>query len=186
MTGSVDEQLSALLDGELPGEQVELLLRRLDRDVRNREKLVRYSLIGELIRGGAPVAPAASLVGRVGRALDAQQQESVHAAPVSGPRWPLFGGGLAAAVLVMAFVGFGRLPTTPPAQPVAADLVVAAPAAATVERPRASLAEKRLTHYLVSHGDYAGSISRQVMNSHVVNQRAEFLVASYPGSTAGD
>ncbi len=51
MTQTIEEQISAFCDGELPDEEFELLLRRLERTEAHSETLARYSLIGELIRG---------------------------------------------------------------------------------------------------------------------------------------
>jgi len=52
----LQEQLSAFVDGELPVEEVELLLRRLERDAGHRQRFSRYVTIGSLMRG--EVGPA--------------------------------------------------------------------------------------------------------------------------------
>ncbi len=45
------EQLSALLDGELPPEQTDFLLKRVQRDRELRSTLQRYQLVGDTLRG---------------------------------------------------------------------------------------------------------------------------------------
>ena len=68
MSDRLNEQLSALLDGELSAGEAELLLRRLDRDAELRGTLSRYTLIGDALRvtrleaagEAAPVEPLAS------------------------------------------------------------------------------------------------------------------------------
>lgn len=45
------EHLSALLDGELPPEQTDFLLKRVQRDAELRGTLQRYQLIGDTLRG---------------------------------------------------------------------------------------------------------------------------------------
>ena len=51
MSEQIREQVSAFLDGELPGSETELLLKRLTRDAELRESFGRYALIGEALRG---------------------------------------------------------------------------------------------------------------------------------------
>lgn len=88
MSERLHEQLSALLDGELPAGEAELLLARLQRDPALRATLRRYTLAGDVIRVSslqaapqmAPVA-SAGFSARVSAAIEveAQQQASVLA-----------------------------------------------------------------------------------------------------------
>jgi len=50
MTDQIREQLSALLDGELPRDEMGLLMRRLDKDPALRRAFGSYALIGETLR----------------------------------------------------------------------------------------------------------------------------------------
>ena len=59
MSQILEQQLSAFLDGELPAEELDLLLARLDREPAQRATLARYAMIGECLRSGA-ASPAAS------------------------------------------------------------------------------------------------------------------------------
>ena len=59
MTDQIREQLSALLDGELPRDEMGLLMRRLDKDPGLRRTFGTYALIGETLR--APGGRIASL-----------------------------------------------------------------------------------------------------------------------------
>ena len=43
VTRSIEEQLSAFMDGELPEEELQLLVRRLERDEEHRATLARYA-----------------------------------------------------------------------------------------------------------------------------------------------
>ena len=57
MTDQIREQVSALLDGELPRDEMGLLVRRLERDPELRRTFGSYALIGEALRApGAPLA----------------------------------------------------------------------------------------------------------------------------------
>jgi len=88
MSERLHEQLSALLDGELPAGEAELLLARLQRDPGLRATLSRYTLAGDAIRvaslqAAAQVEPVAStgFAARISAAIEAeaQQQASVLA-----------------------------------------------------------------------------------------------------------
>ena len=88
MSERLHEQLSALLDGELPAGEAELLLARLQRDPALRATLARYTLTGDAIRvaslqAAAQVEPVASagFAARISAAIEAeaQQQASVLA-----------------------------------------------------------------------------------------------------------
>ena len=74
MTDQIREQVSALLDGELPSDEMGLLVRRLERDADLRRAFGNYALIGEALR--APGAPLASLsfASRVSAAIDATRR----------------------------------------------------------------------------------------------------------------
>lgn len=55
MTDPVKEQLSACLDGELPEGELDLLLKRLERDPHLRRSIGNYALVGEALRSQRPV-----------------------------------------------------------------------------------------------------------------------------------
>ena len=50
MTDRIREQMSALLDGELPRDEMGLLVRRLERDEQLRRAFGNYVLAGEALR----------------------------------------------------------------------------------------------------------------------------------------
>ncbi|MDJ0928311.1 MAG: RseA family anti-sigma factor [Gammaproteobacteria bacterium] len=194
MSQSIDEQLSAMLDGELPEEQEELLLRRLERSDEHLATLVRYSVIGELVRGSAPRFDADAALARVRAAVDEESDDGAGMpVPTRQSSWgfSLAGAGLAAAAALVAVLSFnqpGDAIGEPGAIPVAA---VSQPAPARLRtvatRSRGpAIAPQRLTGYLVSHGDYAGGLSRQVVNSHVVNSTPGFRTAEFRRVSTGD
>jgi len=178
MSRTVEEQLSALLDAELPVEEEELLLRRLERDGSHRETLARYSLIGECIRGAA-TEPAFLRIGDRVRA-DVERENIAPSAP-SGRRIGrgLLGAGIAAGIAVLALVTIDRapLPGVPAPAPVSAaggttESVSAGYSYIVPESVpvRGRMATVRLTNYLVSHGEFTNGMSRQVMDSYIVRQ----------------
>jgi len=195
MSRSIEEQLSEFLDDELLPMEEELLLRRLEQSEGQRAALSRYTLIGEVIRGNTDTCARLDFAQRVGDAIASEPGHTgAPAPPVGASRgsWRYAGLGLAAGIAAVAAVllvggrpsGPGSVPTEPVATPAAQPLRFDEFDAGSL--PRSRIAPARLTAYLVSHGDYSRGLSRQIMNSHVVNQRAELLQAGYQRDTAGD
>jgi sigma-E factor negative regulatory protein RseA len=104
MSDILNEQLSALLDGELPPEETTLLLKRLGREQALAARLSRYRLCGDVLRGER-VQPRADFALRVSAAVAAEPALAARAA--ARPRrggWlrPLAGLAVAASVAVVA------------------------------------------------------------------------------------
>src|SRR5215213_3632766 len=81
MTDQIREQVSAMLDGELPQDEMGLLVRRLERDAELRRSFGSYALIGEALRApGAPLASRA-FASRVSAAIDSPDGISIEVEP---------------------------------------------------------------------------------------------------------
>jgi sigma-E factor negative regulatory protein RseA len=142
MNDTTHEQLSALMDGELPRDELRFLLRRIDNDTDLAQRWSRYQVASAVLRRqyAAPVSSDAFAAAVLTR-LDADVV--VAQRPLGGRllRWA-GGGAIAASVAVFALVAtrpagtHGGSSTPPPAAAVAA---VQAPAAA----PPSPLAELR-------------------------------------------
>ncbi len=168
MTRIIDEQLSALLDGELPIEQEAMLLRRLEREPECRDKLARFGLIGELVRDAsseAVVTPMSSLTisDRVSAAIadETASQPGASSLPLPSRGLGFVGAAIAASIaLAVTFnlVDLGNTSRLP-------GVNVAAQAALVAHNDHQSA---RLTRYLVSHAQYSNSASRQLFDSHLV------------------
>lgn len=189
----VDEQLSAWLDDELPVAEVELLAARLAGSPELRGRVARYGLIGSTLRGGQPGGPSAGLValqvsGRVSAALDEVSVPASAVAPARRSSSRLLPYAAAAGV---ALVAAALVPLLGPvtgagggssARMTAQTAVL--PAALSPVRAQAlvgdrmgpagqsSLSPRRLTSYLVYHGEYSGMLSAKLTDSHIVNNRA--------------
>jgi negative regulator of sigma E activity len=105
------ETLSALFDGELPGEAARFALKRLDHDADWRETCGRWQMIGDALRGEATSAAPTGFASGVMRMLDAEAQAAVASASDrvlastatnSRRRW--IGGAALAASIAMAAV----------------------------------------------------------------------------------
>ena len=186
MSEQIREQVSAFLDGELPGSETELLLKRLTRDGELRESFGRYALIGEALRGASRAYLTRDFAARLNRAIDGEPIPAAgQAQHARAPRWwrPIAGVAVAAGVATVAIVALQQraiapavrtaLPLT--AQNVAAQTVAAAtgPAAAqnrealsytvpaTSPQAPAALAPARLTNYVFAHSKYSSFLSQR-------------------------
>jgi negative regulator of sigma E activity len=174
MTHTIREQMSALLDGELPPDEVGLLVRRLERDAALRRSFGHYVLAGESLRapGGRIASP--DFAARVSAAID-QGGVPVTAEPLqtrAPQRWRRPAGAVAVAAGA-ALAAFLLVRTQSPEGP---RMVASGP-----ESPAASLASlpaggasptpaqnQRLASYLVAHGQYASAIGRRNLWSNAL------------------
>ena len=109
MNEAIRMQISAFVDGELPENEAELLLRRLSQDAELRDQVADYLAIGRAMRGEAGLAGASQLRERV--LAEIYEREPEHAAVVDTAKsrsvWrPVAGAAVAAAVALLAIVGF--------------------------------------------------------------------------------
>ena len=72
MTDALNEQLSACLDGELPAAELDLLLKRVEREAELRAAIGRYSLIGEAMRAERPAIASRDFASKVMAAVAAE------------------------------------------------------------------------------------------------------------------
>jgi negative regulator of sigma E activity len=193
VTRSIEEQLSAFIDGELPDEELQLLVRRLERDEDHRATLARYSLIGNVMRNdGVAAASTQFRAGVMAAIADEQVEQEAPAAVTSlsaGWRKPM----AVAAVAVLVVVGFRSTGVLEQSGEIDAattmlvagqgdgsepdNVVVSAAPVPQQQRPvrrRNVISGERLTSYLVSHGDYARSFQGPMANSRIVVQQASF------------
>ena len=134
MSDILNEQLSALLDGELPPEETTLLLKRLGREAELAGRLSRYRLCGDVLRGER-VQPRADFTMRVSARIAAEPPLPV-ARRAAAPRWlkPLAGLAVAASVAVVAVLVLRGSPDLGAAAPATVAAVTPAPVPAPAER----------------------------------------------------
>ena len=127
------QQLSALLDGELPPEEARFLLRRLQHDAELGDCWERWQLCGDVLRGQVDALLPPGFAGRVTAAIAIEPGVSITGA-ASGPRWLRWGGSaaLAASVAVIALFLARQAPDAKgPAAGISAQVAAAMPAPAT-------------------------------------------------------
>lgn len=172
MKDKLYEQLSALVDDELPDAEQALLIRQLSADNELQGVLSRYQLVRDALHDNLPRQLDAGFHERVHAAL--QQEAVIHAAPARAvSRWyrPLAGMAIAASV---AIVAVGSLQSKRPEAPGAAQELAAAPSidnyirAANAPAPVAQSGNARgLDVYLVNHNEYAVNRGMQGMLPYV-------------------
>jgi sigma-E factor negative regulatory protein RseA len=182
MTDRIREQISALIDGELPDDEVGLLVRRLERDANLRCTFSRYVLAGEAIRSpGGPLA-GCGFAARVSAAVEdaAALPPERAAAPARSPRGrQAFATAIAASAAIAAVLLVGR--GTQHAGHIAQaslesvrDSFAALPSIGQAASPTPAHSQ-RLAGYLVAHGQFTNPIGRRTAWSSVL--------ASDPGLT---
>ncbi len=124
MNEGIRMQLSAFVDGELPANEADLLMRRLGQDAELRKEVAEYLAIGRLIRAEAGLAGADRLYERVAAEIG-QRDEDPSAVPAgaeetaAGSRSvrPLAGFAIAATVALVAIFALQQSAQDPiPAQ----------------------------------------------------------------------
>jgi sigma-E factor negative regulatory protein RseA len=179
MSQLLEQQLSEFLDGELPAEQLDLLLARLDREPAQRATLARYAMIGECLRGGAATPSALGVAERVRSALLESPAQPPPRMPATRRGWLV--GAAAAATSVAAILLLGpEIRGLRQAEPAMQDVATLrlmdeplSPVTAAANHRLTPGAAARLTSYLVAHGQYANQLSRSTFDSHLVTARAE-------------
>lgn len=114
MNEALKMQISAFVDGELPDNESELLLRRLSQDAAMRQQVAEYLEIGRLLRRDQQVPGMDQLRGRISAALgdEALPEPGEKADVGSSLMTPASGIAVAATVAAVALVGLSQL-TTP-------------------------------------------------------------------------
>jgi sigma-E factor negative regulatory protein RseA len=187
MSEQIREQVSAFLDGELPGSETELLLKRLTRDPELRQSFGRYALIGETLRGAGHVSLSLTFAGRVNRAIDGEPaaplQPAAHARPL---RWwrPIAGTAVAAGVAAVAVVALQQRAVAP-GVPVAPRMTVQNARLVTVPKEALSytvptaptapamMVPARLTSYVFAHSKYSVGLGQGNLLSTLLSEDAD-------------
>jgi negative regulator of sigma E activity len=112
MNEAIKMQLSAFVDGELPENEAELLLRRLSQDVELRQQVAEFMAIGRAMRGEIQVTGIDTLRDRVNEALDAAPviPDIAEGVPADNRMVrPMVGFAIAATVALVAIFGLRQM-----------------------------------------------------------------------------
>ena len=182
MTDAVNEQLSTCLDGELSAAELDLLLKRLERDAELRDALGRYTAIGEALRNTRPVVASRSFADKVMAAVEQEAAQKggmtrrgARISPiVTRSLRPVAGIGIAATVAALAIFSVQRAGVEAPG-PIAANEPAVAPTAVVAQSSdeaasyivptgttqSAFVPATRLTNYVVAHSEYSSPLARR-------------------------
>ena len=178
MTDQIREQMSALLDGELPQDQIGLLVRRMERDTELKRAFGSYVLIGETLRAPGGTTASHGFATRV-QAILADGDTAPPAAldPHTGRRLAWLKP--AAAVAVAAGTAFAAVLLMRPGDPPGGVATVAqvdegssaiADFAADDSASPTPAQSQRLAGYLVAHSQFATPIGRRNVWTSVLAQ----------------
>jgi len=171
MNDAIRMQISAFVDGELPDNEADLLLRRMGQDAELRHRVAEYLAIGRALRGEISVPGVDRIHERVSAEIDDKPLEDVTATAGSPPTSairPLAGAAVAATVALLAI--FGLQQTTSVDESDAKTLagsVAATDAGYTVPQPL----DEQLRQYYMSHGATATEFGANGINSRFVSLR---------------
>jgi sigma-E factor negative regulatory protein RseA len=172
MNDEINEQLSALMDGEIPPEEIEPVLLAFKAKERVRRRWATYHLARDSMQGHLSAAPLYDLAGQVSRALGnelyplAEQHHEANVSRQSHFKWRYAASlAVAASLSAIAVLGIQSLASKPLASE---PQIATAPPPRTVSsseitpvlensHPWAVLepeVEERLNTYLVNHTEY--------------------------------
>ena len=201
MTDSVQEQLSACLDGELPQRELALLAKRVGQDRELGASMARYAVISETLRTGKPLAISPEFAQRVmariqdepaPQAQIAPAREAPAAATLRFLR-PVAGLAVAASVAALALFSVQRAGIVPPeatiaGNPTASTAIATGTEEAATDRyvvpststTSAFIPATRLTNYVVAHSEYSSPLGRQRVVSGMLAEGEPELVVLMP------
>lgn len=169
MNDAIKMQISAFVDGELPQNETELLLRRLCQDGELRQQAAEYMAVGRVMRGERTVAGMAQLRQRIAAGLDDENiQQDMSAVPEAPSRLvkPLAGFAIAASVALVALLGLQQMSDT---QDVVDSVV---PATVAEDDSRSYVTPNPLEAYYNSHTETASYFGADSINARLVDYAA--------------
>ncbi|MCH8059177.1 MAG: hypothetical protein IIA11_01830 [Proteobacteria bacterium] len=116
MNDGIKMQISAFVDGELPDNEAELLLRRLSQDLDLRQQAAEYLAIGHSLRGQRSIPGADTLRERIAAAIDDQSLDEDFDAIEPPPKRyarSLAGLTIAASVALAVILGLQQFAVVP-------------------------------------------------------------------------
>jgi hypothetical protein len=163
MNDAIKMQISAFVDGELPANEAELLLRRLGQDAAMRQQVSQYLEIGRAVRRERDLPGMNELRGRIASALGDELTPAEDEQKVVGSALmtPTTGVAVAATVAALALVGLSQLSGPVDLQLQQAVTIDEGPVAYTepnIDRVLAEQPSEMLLQYLRSHGDASSGV----------------------------
>lgn len=180
MNEAIRMQISAFVDGELPDNEQELLLRRLSQDADLRKQVAEYLAIGHAMRGEMQIGGANGVRERVLRTLDEKPLQDSDADDVlPNPRLvrPLAGFAIAATVAFIGIFGLQQMTGVELESPPGADAI-----AESGEFPTQPVADDLLRQYELMHSALASDNGANNIRARLTS--LEFLQENAEETTA--
>lgn len=185
MNDALKLQISAFIDGELPANESELLLRRLSQDAALRQQVSRFLEIGRLMRQDREVPGMNQLRGRIAAALGEEPTQTDDEQDVVGSALmtPTTGVAVAATVAAVALLGLSQLDG--PSDPILQQAISIddGPVAYTepdITRALAEQPNELLLQYHLSHGDSSPGLGPNGIRTRVISLERRELVEIDP------
>lgn len=180
MNDAIRMQISAFVDGELPDNEADLLLRRMGQDAELRLKVAEYLAIGRALRGEAFVPGVDRIHERVAAELDDKPFEAIAESgdkPATAAVKPLAGIAIAASVALVAIFGLQQMAAVDDVGTGEPSLAVTqADPGYTVPQP----VDEQLQQYYMLHGAAATEFGANGINSRFVSLRISDELPSEP------
>ncbi len=185
MNDAIKMQISAFVDGELPKNEAELLLRRLCQDGDLRQQAAEYMAVGRIMRGEKAVVGMAQLRQRIAAELDdSNLQQEASEQPAAPARFvrPVAGLAIAATVALVALLGLQQMTDVQEViEPEAPAVAEAGDGSYTVP----VVEENPLRDYYLMHSATASYVGANSINARLVDyQVREDLVLSAENAAA--
>lgn len=186
MNDAIKMQISAFVDGELPQNEAELLLRRLCQDRDLRQQAAEYLAMGRVMRGERTVAGMSMLRERISAVLDDKSlQVEFEAVTADRPRYlrPIAGIAIAATVAIAALLGLERMSDIPDVDALSASDTVAATAEGGYTVPEQD--DDQLRDYFLRHSATSAYFGVNSINARLVTlQLREDVVVDTESATS--
>jgi anti-sigma factor RsiW len=161
MSDTFNEQISQFIDDEMPVDESDFFVRRLERDETARQRFMRYHLIGAAVRGETVEPGSVELGRRLGQVLES---DSGHAERSLLGRIAA-GAGIAASIALVSLVGV-RLAGFAP------DSAVAGETRELVEVSGDAIG----IQYLMQHASFTSGANRKFLESSMLSAQDAELV----------
>lgn len=180
MNEAIKMQLSAFVDGELPENEQELLLRRLSQDASLRKQVAEYLAIGHAMRGEMQIGGINGVRERVARALDEKPLQDIDVEQsLQSHRLirPLAGFAIAATVALAAIFGLQQMTSVDTVSPAESGIVADTVAFPTQPAADNLLRQYELMHSALASDNGANNIRARLTSLEMLQENAEETTA---------